>query len=76
MIERTHLTENKLKRKSIANMESSTATRMKKLSNFTIFKMFGHFMGKFYLRMDQEMQVYFMINPDLVGNGQGLHYGK
>ena len=33
-------------------------------------------MGKFYLRMDQEIQVYFMINPDLVGNKQGLHYGK
>ena len=38
--------------------------------------MFGHLMGKFYLRMDQEKKVYFMINPDLVGNGQGLHYGK
>ena len=33
-------------------------------------------MGKFYLRMDQEIQVYFTINPDLVGNEQGLHYGK
>ena len=33
-------------------------------------------MGEFYLRMEQEIQVYFMINPDLVGNGQGLHYGK
>ena len=33
-------------------------------------------MGNFYLRMDQETQVYFMINPDLVGNGQRLHYGK
>ena len=38
--------------------------------------MFGHLTGKFYLRMDQEKQVYFMINPDLVGNRQGLHYGK
>ena len=38
--------------------------------------MFGHLMGKFYLRMDQGTQVYFMINPDLVGNEQGLHYGK
>ena len=26
--------------------------------------------------MDQEMQVSFMINPDPVGNEQGLHYGK
>ena len=26
--------------------------------------------------MDQEIQVYFMVNPDLVGNGHGLHYGK
>ena len=25
--------------------------------------------------MDQEIQVYFKIHPDL-GNGQGLHYGK
>ena len=33
-------------------------------------------MGKFYLRMDQDIQVYFMINPDLVGNGEGLHCGK
>ena len=33
-------------------------------------------MGKYYLRMDQEIQVYFIINPDLVGNGQGLHYRK
>ena len=29
-------------------------------------------MGKFFLRMDQEMLVYFMLNPNLVGNGQGL----
>ena len=33
-------------------------------------------MGKFYLRMNQEIPVYFIINPYLVGNGQGLHYGK
>ena len=26
--------------------------------------------------MDQKMHVYFMINPDLVGNGQRLHCGK
>ena len=31
-------------------------------------------MGKLYLRTDQEIQVYFMINLDLVGNKQGLHY--
>ena len=36
--------------------------------------MSGHLMGKFYLRMNQEVPVYFIINPDLVGNGQGLHY--
>ena len=48
----------------------------KRPEKFTILKMFGHLMGKFYLRMDQEIQVYFMINPDLVGNGQGLHSGK
>ena len=33
-------------------------------------------MGRFYLRMDHEIPVYFMINPDLVGIRQGLHYGK
>ena len=33
-------------------------------------------MGKFYFRMDQEIQVYFIINPELAGNGQGLHYRK
>ena len=33
-------------------------------------------MRKFYLRMDQEIQVYFMINPELVSSGQGLHYEK
>ena len=32
--------------------------------------------GKFYLRMDQEIQVYFMINPGLVANRKGMHYGK
>ena len=26
--------------------------------------------------MDQDIQVYFIINPDLVHNGHGLHYGK
>ena len=31
-------------------------------------------MGSFYLRIDQEIQVSFMINQDLVDNGQGLHY--
>ena len=54
-----------------------------------VFKMFGHLMGKSILwryksasqewidtRMDQEIQVYFMINPDLVGHGKGLHYEK
>ena len=39
-------------------------------------KMFGHLMGKFYLRTDQEILTFFMINPNLGGRGQGLHYGK
>ena len=26
--------------------------------------------------MDQEIQVYFMVNPHLLGSGQGLHYGE
>ena len=38
--------------------------------------MFGHLMGKFHLMMNQETRVCFTINPGLVGNGQGLHYGK
>ena len=38
--------------------------------------MLGHLMEKPCLRTDQEIQVYFIINPDLIGNGQGLHYGK
>ena len=33
-------------------------------------------MGKFYLMMNQGIPVYFMINPDLVGNGQVLDYEK
>ena len=40
-----------------------------------ILKVFGHLTGKFYLMMDQEIQVYFMTNPDLLGNEQGLPYG-
>ena len=56
---------------------SLTVTRLKELVNkFTILKMFGHLMGKYYLRMSQEIQLYFIINPDLVSNGHGLHYGK
>ena len=39
-------------------------------------KMFGHLIGKFYLRTDQEILTLFMINPNLGANGQGLHYGK
>ena len=38
--------------------------------------MFRHLMRKLYLKMDQEIQVYFMINLHLVGNEPGLHYGK
>ena len=38
--------------------------------------MFGHLIRKFYLSMDQEMQIYFMVNPDLLGNEQGLQYGN
>ena len=33
-------------------------------------------MGKFYLRTVQEISTFFMINPNLRGNGQELHYGK
>ena len=40
-----------------------------------ILKAFEHLIGKFYLMMDQEIQDNFMINPDLLGNGQGLPYG-
>ena len=80
MIERTHLTEQILKGKHIAITESLTATWMKKLKEwnvkFTILKIFGHLMGKFSLRMDQEIRVYFMIDSDIVGNRQGLHYGE
>ena len=32
--------------------------------------------GKIFLQMNQEIPFYFMINPDLVGNGQVLYYGK
>ena len=39
-------------------------------------QMFGHLMGKFYLRTDQEILTFFMINQNLGGNGQRLHYGK
>ena len=67
----------KLKGKNIAIMESLAATQMKKFKEkFTILKMFGHLTAKFYLRMDQEIQVCFMINPDLAGNRQRLYYGK
>ena len=69
MIERTYLTEKKLKGKNIAITESLTL-KWKKLNEVK------DGMAKFYLRKDQEVHVYFMINPDLVGNGQGLHYGK
>ena len=33
-------------------------------------------MGKFYLQMNQGVPVYFMINPDLVSNGQVLVMDK
>ena len=33
-------------------------------------------MGKFYLRMDQEIQVCFTINRYPVGNGRGCIMGK
>ena len=33
-------------------------------------------MRKAFLRMDPKIQVYFMSNPDLVGNGEGLHCEK
>ena len=49
----------KLKGKNISITESLTATRMKKLKEargkFTSLKMFGHLMGKFHVRTDQEI---------------------
>ena len=69
MIERTYLTEKKLKGKNIVITESLTL-KWKKLNEVE------DGMAKFYLRKDQEVHVYFIINPDLIGNGQGLHYGK
>ena len=39
-------------------------------------KIFRHLMWKFYLRTDQEILTFFMINSNLSSNRQGLHYGK
>lgn len=50
--------------------------KLNKAREIYILKMFGHPMGKFHLMMNQETRVCFTINPGLVGNGQGLHYGK
>ena len=78
--DRTYLREKKKRKgKDIKITDSLTATRMKKLKKaieIYDFKMLRHLTGKFYLRMDQEIPVYFMINPDLVGTRQGLHYEK
>ena len=74
MTERVYLTEKKLKAKNIAIAKSLAATLIEMLNKAresTILKMFGHLIGKFHLRMKQEIQLYFMINPDLVSNGQG-----
>ena len=64
----------KLKAKNIAIAKSLAATLIEMLNKAresTILKMFGHLIGKFHLRMKQKIQLYFMINPDLVSNGQG-----
>ena len=39
------------------------------MKEFTVLKKFDHLMEKFHLRIDQEIQAYFMINLDLTGNG-------
>ena len=72
MINRTYLTGKKIKGKNIAITENLTATRMKKLKEareIYDFKNVWTSEGKFYSRMDQEMQFLFVINPDPVGNG-------
>ena len=53
----------KLKGKNIVITVSLRGTRMKKLNEAReLLKMFGHLMGKFYLRMDQEIHAYFTIH--------------
>ena len=37
--------------------------------NLRFQKKLDHLMEKFHFRIDQEIQAYFMINPDLTGNG-------
>ena len=60
----------KLKGKNIAITESLTATRMKKLKEAREIHDFKNVWTSdfIFLRMNQEIQVYFMNNPDLVGN--------
>ena len=55
----------------IAITESLTAIRIKKLkeaSEIYDFKNFSTSDGKILFKDDQEIRVYFMIDPDLVGN--------
>ena len=69
MLKRTYLTEKKTKRKEYYSygefksqwerVEWKSGTRPEK---FMILEMFGYRMAKFYLTMDQEIQVCFMIN--------------
>ena len=69
-----------LVKKGIAITESLTATRMKKFKEVREiydFKNVWTSDGKILLKDGSgNTIVYFMINPDLVGDGQGLHYGK
>ena len=60
----------KLKGKNIAITESLTATRIKKLKEAREIHDFKNVWTSdfIFLRMNQEIQVYFMNNPDLVGN--------
>ena len=69
-----------LVKKGIAITKSLTATRMKKLKEVREiydFKNVWTSDAKILLKDGPgNIIVYFMINPDLVGDRQGLHYGK
>ena len=65
--------EKKTERKEYCNYKFNTHSNERKIYDF---KNVWTSEGKSYLRIDQEIQVYFMINPDPVGNEQGLHYEK
>ena len=57
----------KTERKNYCNYEFNTHSNEREIYDFNDVWTSE---GKFYLRMDQEIQVYFMINPDLVRNEQ------